>query len=476
MNAQALPLVPYPRSVEYRDESAFVSHEASILEDSRITRTIGGERVDAEGYRIDVTSDGIAITAADPAGAFYAEGTLRELARRGGEGEGDGDAWIVPAVAIADAPRFAHRGIMLDVARHFFGVDVIERFIDDAAALKFNRLHLHLSDDQGWRLAIDARPELAARASGSAVGGALGGYFTAADYRRIIEHAASRHMIVIPEIDLPGHTHAVGLAYPELVSAPVIGDVLREQAASLGEDLPEAGRAYTGIGVGFSSLALTPTGPTPAVAEFVRDVLAEVAALTPGPWLHIGGDEALGTDRDAYCAFLAHVTALVGELGKTPIAWHEAGHAPVAPGTWGQYWSFVTPAEGADAAARAFAEGGGRVVLSPADAAYLDMKPAPDARLGLTWANGPTSLERAYAWEPTGIVPGLDAAAIAGVEACLWTETIETEADIREMVRPRIAAIAEIAWSPAPDASPARSWESFRERVATLESAWEPEA
>nr|BFF08854.1 hypothetical protein GCM10025699_01570 [Microbacterium flavescens] len=154
----------------------------------------------AESYRLVADEASVTITGADDAGLFYGVQTLGQLIAR------DGDDWIVPAVSIDDAPRFAYRGVMLDVARHFHSVETVKAYIDDAAGLKFNALHLHLSDDQGWRIELHSRPKLTELAAGSAVGGDAGGFYTRDDYREIVEHAASRHMIVVPEIDMPGHT------------------------------------------------------------------------------------------------------------------------------------------------------------------------------------------------------------------------------------------------------------------------------
>ncbi|MFI8631045.1 family 20 glycosylhydrolase [Microbacterium sp. NPDC077663] len=418
-----------------------------------IALTVDGSGA-AESYRLDVSATGIRITGADAAGLFYGVQTLGQLIRR------EGDSWVVPAVRAVDAPRFAYRGVMLDVARHFHDVATVRAYIDRAACLKLNVLHLHLSDDQGWRLELRSRPELTATASATAVGGAAGGFYTQDDYRQIVAYAASRHMTVVPEFDMPGHTHAVGLAYPEIAAAPVV-EVITEGS------IPVAGEPYTGIGVGFSSLRIGDE----ATDAFVRDVFTELADLTPGPWLHFGGDESLGTDPEDFARFVAQASAVIAGLGKTPVAWHEAGAASgLAPGTVGQFWGFVSPTDAAARHARAFAERGGRLILSPADAIYLDMKPTADSALGLTWANGPTSLARAYGWEPTEVVDGVGEEAILGVEAPLWTETVATLDDIDALAFPRIAAAAEIAWSPATGAE--RSWESFRGRVGGLGPLW----
>ena len=418
---------------------------------------------DAESYRISADAASVVITGADEAGLFYGVQTLGQLIA------GAGDSWTVPAVEIDDAPRFAYRGVMLDVARHFQPVETVKAYIDRAAGLKYNHLHLHLTDDQGWRLQFDSRPKLTELASGTSVGGDPGGFYSKADYRAIVEYAASRHMTVVPEIDMPSHTHAVGLAYPEIVEAPVLNDAMLDQAKGEGIPAPVAGAPYEGTIVGFSSLKIEDE----ETYDFLADVFRELAAMTPGPYLHLGGDEALGTDPDDFALFVSRASEMIADLGKTPIAWHEAGEAAdIADSTIGQYWGYMTSTDGADQKARAFVDNGSQLILSPADAIYLDMKYAADAPLGLTWANGPTSVERAYSWEPSEIVPGIDDGDILGVEAPLWSETLRTLADIDEMAFPRIAAAAEAAWSPATGSSDLRTWASFRERVGTLGPLW----
>ncbi|MDE0547511.1 beta-N-acetylhexosaminidase [Microbacterium sp. C7(2022)] len=416
-----------------------------------------------ESYRLEAASDSIRIVAADAAGLFYGVQTLAQLLTR------TGDGWHVPAVIIDDAPRFAYRGVMLDVARHFHPVATVKAYIDRAASLKFNALHLHLTDDQGWRIELHSRPELTARASGTSVGGDPGGFYTKADYREIVEYAASRHMIVVPEIDMPGHTHAVGLAYPELIEEPVLSDHIHEVVKTYGGELPRNGTPYDGMAVGFSSLKIH----SEATYDFVADVFGELAGETPGPYLHLGGDEALGTDPADFAAFVSRASAIIADLGKTPVAWHEAGAAAgLHDETIGQYWGFVTPTDGMDDKARAFVRAGAQLILSPADAIYLDMKPDADSPLGLVWANGPTSVERSYAWEPSDVIGGITDADILGIEAPLWTETVATARDIDQLAFPRIASAAEAGWSPATGAHPERTWESFRARVAGLGPLW----
>ncbi len=414
-----------------------------------------------EGYTLEIGERAI-IVGADEPGLFYGVQTLLQLLRQ------DDSGWGLLGADVADSPRFPRRGVMLDVARHFFGVGDVKKFIDSTSSLKFNHLHLHLSDDQGWRVHIDAWPLLTERASATSVGGDPGGFYTKADYREIVAYAASRHMIVIPEIDLPGHTHAIGVAYPGLVEAPVLNDNLIADSARLGQPLPVAGETYLGWGVGHSSVRIHEE----RTYDFVRDVVHELAEMTPGAYIHIGGDESLGTPQADFGLFAERATAIVVEAGKIPMAWHEMGSAAnIAEGTVGQYWGKTTP-EGTHAEEAAhFVERGGALIMSAADVTYLDMKYAEDFPLGLTWA-GIIDVRSAYEWEPTAVLDVPDAA-ILGVEAPLWSETTRTLGEVEQLVFPRAAAQAEVAWSPRE--APERVWESFRVRVGALAPLWKAE-
>lgn len=480
-----LPLVPLPSSVVSHPGSLPVTAEArivagdatdaaaSVLADMIAERTGRRPRIttgtsrpgdlivhridaDGEGYRLRIGED-VRIEGSG-AGLFYGIQTLRQLLAE------DGDEWALPLVDIDDAPRFAYRGVMLDVARTFFDVETVKAYIERAASLKFNHLHLHLTDDQGWRLQIDSRPRLTERGATTAALGRPGGFYTKADFGEIVRHAAAHHMTVVPEIDLPGHTHAIGLGYPDVVEAPVMNDGLLTQSEQLGQPLPVAGEPYLGWGVGHSSVKIHDE----ATWDLLRDVLTEVADLTPGPYVHVGGDEALGTPQADFDAFMERVTAIVSDLGKTPMTWHEAGSAQIADGTVGQFWGSLQPSATHADEARRFAERGGSVVMSPSDAAYLDQKYDPDFPLGLDWA-AHIDLRTAYEWEPTEVVDGLPHEAILGVEGPLWSETLATLADIDQLFFPRAAAIAETGWSAATD----RDWESFRARVGDLGAIWD---
>ncbi|MGP3535575.1 beta-N-acetylhexosaminidase [Microbacterium sp. RD1] len=479
------PLVPYPAAVRVCSDGPFVLAGSTVSGDadaaaelSRLLTARTGEATAAgdertirlergagapESYALAVDAASVVVRGADAAGLFYGVQTLAQLAVH------EDGRWILPAIEVDDAPRFAYRGAMLDVARHFFAVDDVTAYIDRISSLKINHLHLHLSDDQGWRLELRARPELTARASGSAVDGDPGGFYTREDYARIVDYAAARHVTVVPEIDVPGHTHAVGLAYPAIAADPVLSDELRAAGG-----VPVAGRHYPGIAVGFSSLRIDEE----RTYEFLADVFGELAALTPGPFLHLGGDEALGTTSEDYATFVSRAVDIVAATGKTPLVWHEAAAVPGLPvDVVAQYWAYTRPSadpgrEQWQADAVAAAERAASVILSPADVAYLDMKPEPGFRIGLEWAEGPTSVAAAYGWEPRDVVASLGDDDILGVEAPLWSETVRTLADIDALAFPRVAAVAEIAWSPAPDASTERTWDSFRDRVARLGGLW----
>ncbi|WP_167131200.1 beta-N-acetylhexosaminidase [Paramicrobacterium chengjingii] len=383
----------------------------------------------AEAYRVAVDRRTIVIDAPADAGVFAGIQTLRQLLPPELESRTPAHIdWEVSAVTIVDAPRFAYRGVMLDISRHFFGVDTIMRLIDQIAAFKLNHLHLHLSDDQGWRIEIPGWPELTRAGAASQVGGGNGGFLTTADYEQIVHYAASRFITVVPEIDLPGHTNAALVAYPELAPSGVTAT------------------PYHGTEVGFSTVD---TG-SERVFEFIDDVVGHLASITPGPYLHIGGDESLSTQPDDYRRFIARVTRITAAHGKLPIGWHEVGSCDeLADGTIGQYWGYVTPESESADQARSIVRQGGQLVLSPANAVYLDIMPEANFRIGLDWTGSSTPLASVPDWDPATILPGVDENVILGIEAPLWTETIETATDIDTLVFPRVLAVADLAWTDA---------------------------
>ncbi len=404
----------------------------------RLDETAGPAGADPdEAYTLTVTAEAVEVLAPRPAGLLRGIATLRQLLVPHDDGR-----VTVPAVVVRDAPRYRWRGLSLDVARHFFGTDQVRAVLDAMAQLKLNVLHLHLTDDQGWRIDLPSRPLLAQRSSRTEVGGGPGGCYTAEDWDAIVAHAAAWHIAVVPEIDVPGHVNAALHAYPELTEDGV------------------APKPYTGMDVGFSRLRRH----VPATAAFLRDVFGDLAATTPGQYLHMGGDEVTGMAPDEYAWFVRTVQDVARAAGKSVVGWQEIAGAGVDPGTVVQYWDpRLDPAPFLAAAAR-----GARILLSPASRVYLDMKYDPSTELGLTWA-GYVELHDAYDWEPDDAIPGLAPDAVVGVEAAVWTETLRTVDDLFVMLLPRLAAAAEVAWS----ARERRGWDGFRRRVAGLAPGWD---
>lgn len=391
-----------------------------------------------EGYAITIAADGVTIRAAAPAGFFWAAQTLCQLLPVNESGGS-----TLPGGEIVDRPRFPYRGAMLDVARHFWSVDEVRAYIDALAAYKINHLHLHLTDDQGWRLAIESWPRLTEVSGGAGTGveGAGPGFYTQADYRELVGYAAQRFITVVPEIDMPGHVNAAQAAYGELTASG------------------EAAGPRTDTEVGYSSLV----AGNDETYTFVEDVIREVAALTPGPYLHIGGDEAQATDADDYRSFITRVLPLVAKYGKRVVGWHEIAAVELPETAVPQYWR-VEPSDNGTARAAA---NGSKVIVSPADRAYLDMKYTADSPLGLDWA-ALVDVERAYDWDPATRLPGVGEQDVLGVEAALWSETLRTLDDVWTMTFPRLPAIAEIGWSPRST----HDWQSFRGRLAGHGPRW----
>ena len=395
----------------------------------------------AEGYDLTIQPRLVTLTAAAPAGVFYGAQTLRQLLPYWSEY----DALLfpqprpatLPAVHIRDTPRYSWRGAMLDVARHFFSVDEVKRYVDLVALHKMNRLHLHLADDQGWRIEIKKWPALTAKGGTTEVGGGVGGFYTQAQYTDLVAYAAARYITTVPEIDMPGHTNAALASYAELNcngQAPPI---------------------FTGTDVGFSALCVDKE----LTYNFIDEVVAEIAALTPGPYFHMGGDEVKTLTPEQYRRFVELVQTIVQRHGKQMIGWDEILAATLLPTSIVQHWR-------PDAAKTALARAP-HLILSPADRTYLDMKYDADTPLGLSWA-GLIPIKTAYDWDPATAVPGASAAAILGVEAPLWSETVANIRDVEFLLLPRLAAIAEIGWSPAQG----HGWEGFRQRLGAQGPRW----
>jgi hexosaminidase len=385
-----------------------------------------------EGYDLLVTNEGITIKAPQAAGLFYGVQTLRQLLPPEIElPTPQTRNWSVPCGVVRDHPRYAWRGAMLDVARHFFSVTDVKRFIDLAANYKLNRFHLHLSDDQGWRVEIKAYPNLTRHGGSTSVNGDGGGFYTQADYAELAAYAAERCMILIPEIDMPGHVNAALASIPELNPA--------RKAPAL----------YQGTEVGFSELMVYDA----FTYDFIGNVFRELAALTPGPYLHMGGDEVKTLDKKDYIHFIKRVEKIVRGLGKTLVGWEEAAQADLHPSAIFQYW---IPQEGEKPELS-----GRKLILSPGSRVYLDMQYDEACPLGQHWA-GWVEVADAYNWDPALHLRGVKEEDIIGVEACLWSETILNIKDLEYMVFPRLPGAAEIGWTPRAS----RNWEDYRQRLA----------
>lgn len=393
-----------------------------------------------EGYRLESSPGSVTLTARKPAGLFHAVQTLRQLLPAAVEkNTRQPGPWQVAGGTIIDTPRYAYRGAMLDVSRHFFTVDQVKRYMDQLALYKINKLHLHLSDDQGWRIAIDSWPRLTTYGGSTQVGGGPGGYYTKAQYKEILAHAASRHLEVVPEIDMPGHTNAALASYAELNCDGI------------------APPLYTGTAVGFSSLCV----PKDVTYDFVDDVVRELAALTPGRYLHIGGDEAHSTSHDDYVAFMDRAQAVVNKYGKTVVGWHQLTGARPVKGAVAQYWGYDRTGAAERKQVADAAKNGTGLILSPADRVYLDMKYTKDTTLGLDWA-GLVEVKRSYDWNPATYLEGVPEQALLGIEAPIWTETLSTSDHIEYMAFPRLPGVAELGWSPAAT----HDWETYKVRLA----------
>jgi hexosaminidase len=414
------------------------------------------EQLGTEGYELIITNELVTIKANKPEGVFRGVQTLMQIIPVPKEKSENPqtNTWRLATGTMRDYPLYAWRGSMLDVGRHFFNVEDVKRYIDLISYYKMNMLHLGLTNDQGWRIEIKSWPNLALHGGSTQVGGGKGGYYTQEQYKDIVAYAASRYITIVPEIDLPGHINAALASYGELNGGIIVPEEgrykgpLSTQGILDGKTKPT--ELYTGIGVGWSTLRLE----KPATFKFVNDVLRELAAITPGPYLHIGGDEAHVTKKEDYIEFVNRFSEIVKANGKQMIGWEEIAQGNIDENTISQHWDKPKYAQMA-------AEKGAKIIMSPSKRVYLDMQYDSTTKLGLHWA-AYIEVDDAYNWDPATQVEGVDRNQIMGVEAPLWTETIATMDDIEYMLFPRLPGIAEIGWSPAEG----RSWEEYKIRLA----------
>lgn len=383
----------------------------------------------SEGYTMIIEKKRIVIHGNDLPGCFYGVQTLVQLLPVKHD---PGETIRIATGDITDYPVYAYRGAMLDVSRHFFDVNDVKRFIDFLAMYKMNHLHLHLSDDQGWRIEIKSWPKLTEIGGSTEVGGGAGGYYTQEEFSEIVEYAAERYITIVPEIDMPGHTNAALASYPEL------------NCDGKARDL------YTGTKVGFSTLCTDKE----ITYEFVDDVVREISAISPGPYFHIGGDESHVTPLQDYIYFINRVQDIVTRYGKQVVGWDEIANASLVDDAIVQFWADEDNT-------MMGVEKGAKVIMSPAKKAYLDMKYDSTTRLGLNWA-GYIEVDTAYIWNPEDYVPGLSKVNILGIEAPLWTETVTKMDELEFMVFPRLPGYAEIGWTLPEN----RRWNEYKGRLA----------
>jgi hexosaminidase len=408
-----------------------------------------------EGYQLIVTPEGVVIRANQPAGVFYGVQTLRQLIGAGKN--------IIPAVQISDRPRFAWRGIMLDVGRHIFSVDFIKRLIDAMAYQKLNVFHWHLTEDQGWRIEIKKYPrltEIGSLRQASPVpanrekldGIPYGGFFTQEQVKEIVAYAASRFITVVPEIEMPGHSLAALSAYPELGCTG--GPYRVRPFWGIEKDVYCAGNEQ--------------------VFTFLKNVLDEVLSLFPSRFIHIGGDECpkerweecpkcqkaiqqnhLQNEHELQSYFVRRIEAYLNSQDRRLIGWDEILEGGLAPNASVMSWRGV---EGGIKAAKQ----GHDVVMTPTDHCYFDYYQSQERTLEPPAIGGYLPLEKVYIYEPLPKELTVEEAKhILGVQGNLWTEYIPTEKQAEYMLFPRICALAEVAWSRREE----RDYAYFKQRL-----------
>jgi len=429
-----------------------------------------------EGYLLVSTSKGIRISANQPAGLFYGMQTLLQLLPAEIESKNTvSQKWTVPAVTIKDYPRFAWRGLMLDVSRNFFTKEEVKQYIDEMVRFKFNTFHWHLTDDEGWRIEIKSLPKLtevgAWRVPRAGHFGSRefpkpgeaateGGFYTQDDIREIVQYAKARNVTIVPEIDVPGHSMAAIASYPELSC-----NKDTSTRVSPGSKFSE----WYGNGTFKMNVenALNPSDEN--VYVFLDKVFTEVAALFPGQYIHVGGDECykgywkedegclklmkeLGIRHveDLQGYFMNRVQAILKKNGKKLIGWDEILEGGIAPEATVMSWRGIKG--GIEAA-----QMGHDVVMSPTTFAYLDYTQGERTVDPPIYAS--LRLKKCYSFEP--VPDGVDAKYILGGQGNLWTEQVPTLRYAYYMTYPRAWALSEVYWSP----KESKNWDSFIQRV-----------
>ena len=427
-----------------------------------------------EGYTLSVSYDQVVVSGKTPKGVFYGIMTLRQLqsAATGTEATAASEVTI-PAVTIKDHPRYQYRGMHLDVARHFFPVDFIKRYIDLIALHKMNTFHWHLTEDQGWRIEIKKYPrltEIGAYRNGTIVGHhpgsendqkRYGGFYTQEEIKEIVAYASERHVTVIPEIELPGHSSAAIAAYPVLSCFPdeptvVTHDMISDKSKGIqAAGTPKIVQETWGV---FPDVYCAGKEDTFA---FLQDVLDEVIPLFPSDYIHIGGDECpkanwercpncqkrikdegLHDAHELQSYFITRIEKYLNAKGKNIIGWDEILEGGLAPNATVMSWRGT---EGGIEAAKQHHD----VIMTPNHSCYFDHYQSEDHANEPLAIGGNTTVAEVYAYEPTpDDLNEEERNYILGAQANLWTEYIKTTDYAEYMILPRMTALAEVVWSP----------------------------
>ena len=429
----------------------------------------GNAALGPEGYELEVTTRGITLRASGQAGLFYGVQTLLQLLppQVYSSKPVSGQTWTIPCVQITDRPRFKWRGLLFDTARHFFTKAEVKQLLDEMAAQKLNTLHLHLTDDQGWRIEIKKYPgltQVGAWRDEAGFGldpklsttygpdGRYGGFYSQADIRELVAYAATRHITIVPEIEMPGHATAALSAHPEL-------------SCSGGPYTPNAkGGVFHGVYCAGKDETF----------EFLQNVLTEVCELFPGKYIHIGGDEVpkdnwkkcgrcqarmqkegLKTEHELQSYFIRRIEKLITVQNRTLIGWSEIREGGLAQNAVVMDWI-----GGAVEAASA----GHDVIMSPTKFCYIDYYQSTNKAAEPKAIGGYVPLSKVYSLEPIPekLAPQ-DASHILGAQCNLWTEYIPNFKQAQYMIFPRLCALAEVTWSPAAG----RDWAGFTRRLET---------
>jgi hexosaminidase len=430
----------------------------------------------AEGYQLTTTATSATIEAPAVNGLYNGIQTFRQLLPPwAGSATVRPGPWTTPVVTITDYPRYQYRGVLLDIARHYEAPSAVEKLIDQVAAYKINVLHLHLSDDQGFRVAINGFPRLTSIGSQGSVGTGgrsedPGGFWTQAQYQAVVAYAAAHFITVIPEVDSPGHNNAIIMSEYGDTGNPAFS--ASPNGINCGQDNPPQWDFTEDVGYS----ALCPgSADTWAIMTAIID---QLSALSPGPYYDLGGDEVPASVLSAakYAQFINTEAPIVSKAGKTVMGWADIAGTGTAPpaGSVAEYWQPAGGSSSGTETGREAVAKGMKVVMAPANHTYLDQKylvtatSSVPASLGMNWACATgCDVSSAYNWDPGSFVTGVTDKNVIGVEGDMWGETVPNMSDVDYMVFPRLIALAEVAWSPAAQRSASSpAYKDFLQRLA----------